>query len=88
MGLASARVQRTGASVLGLGSLDLRGRSQGLCFSGNGEESDLGFLGITRPEIIPRSLNLRVIASEMDAWILGIFQAGFGISGALERVRG
>ena len=65
----------------------ISGRSQGLWFSGNGEESDLGFLGITRPEIIPRSLNLRVIESEMDAWILGIFQAGFGISGALERVR-
>ena len=81
------QVQRTGASVLGLGSLDLRGRSQGLWFSGNREESDLDFLRITRPEITPRSQDLRVIESEMDAWILGIFQAGFGISGALERVR-
>lgn len=62
-------------------------RSQGLWFSGNGKESDLGFLGITRPEIIPRSLNLRVIEFEIDAWLLGIFQAGFGISGVLERVR-
>lgn len=77
----------TGASVLGLGSLDLRGRFQGLWFSVNGEESDLGFLRSTRPEIIPRSQNLRVIESERDAWILGIFQAGFGISGALERIR-
>lgn len=50
------------------------GRSQISVFSGS------------QAEIIPRSLNLRVIEFEIDAWLLGIFQAGFGISGVLERL--
>lgn len=38
----------------------LRGRSRGPWFSGSGEESELSFLGVTRPEVVLRGQNLRL----------------------------
>lgn len=65
--------QKTGASVLGLGSLDLRSLDlreiSGSVVFWEWEGVRSRFSRDHKARIIPRSLNLRVIEFEIDAWL-------------------